>query len=83
MPTMNLNLPSEAIQLVRDRVVNGQFADESAVVYEAIRQMDERAYESKLQTLREALAEGVRQVHAGEVEEFSLDKLIAELNAEQ
>ena len=83
MPTLNLTLPDDAIKFVRDRIGIGQFADESEVVYEAIRQMDDKAYQAKLQDLREALAEGVRQVHAGEVEEFSLQELIAELNAKQ
>ncbi len=82
MPILTLNLPEEAIRTVREQVDSGLFADENAFIYEAIRQVDVREYESKLQKLKAIIAEGDEQIRNGDCGSYSLEDLNRDMEAE-
>lgn len=60
---MQVTLPPDLEEMVRQKVENGLFDSESAVVREALRQMDER---DTLERLRAAIAIGEEEVARGE-----------------
>jgi antitoxin ParD1/3/4 len=79
---MRINLPPKLEELVRRKVESGEYRDESDVVGEALRQMaaSDAAYEAKLERLRQALVSGEQ---SGFVEDFSMDRLIEEIEEEE
>lgn len=79
---MHVSLTPKLEQLVRRKVKAGQYNNASEVIREALRLMAARdeAYRRKLARLREAVAEGEQ---SGFIDDFSLDDLIAELDAEE
>ena len=84
MTSMNVSLTPELMHLVQSKVESGLYNNASEVIRDAIRQLDTNAqllYELKLVHLRSALTEGVQQIENGEVESFSLQDIIHELNA--
>ena len=83
MPSMNISLTPELLQLVQSKVESGLYDNASEVIREAIRQMDSNTqllHELKLARLKEALAEGVHQAEIGDVEPLSLQDLLTSLN---
>jgi antitoxin ParD1/3/4 len=60
MPTRNVNLSPELDRFVAARVKSGRFENASEVVRAALRSLerDERLFEAKLATLRNAIDEG-------------------------
>lgn len=83
MTSMNVSLTPELMHLVQSKVESGLYNNASEVIRDAIRQLDTNAqllYELKLVHLRNALTEGVQQIENGEVERFSLQDIIHELN---
>ncbi|MCE3233809.1 MAG: addiction module antidote protein family [Rickettsiaceae bacterium] len=86
MTSINVSLTPELISIVQHKVDSGLYNNASEVIREAIRQLDtnqELLYQLKLAHLRNALADGVKQVKNGEVTEYSLKDIISELNSEQ
>ena len=82
MPTMNISLTAALHKQVQSKVESGQYNNASEVVRDAIRQMDansELLYQLKLARLKEALAEGIAEVEAGEVAEYSMQELLEDL----
>jgi antitoxin ParD1/3/4 len=79
---MRINLPPKLEELVRRKVESGEYRDESDVVGAALRQMaaSDAAYETKLERLRQALVSGEQ---SGFVEDFSMDRLIEEIEEEE
>lgn len=64
MPSMNVSLTPELLQLVQSKVDSVMYNYASEVIREAIRQMDlntQLVNELKLARLKEALAEGIQQ----------------------
>lgn len=86
MPSMNVSLTPELMQIVQQKVESGLYNNASEVIREAIRQLDMNAallYELKLAHLRDVLSKGVGEAQKGEMEECSLASIIHELNAER
>ena len=80
---MTITLSDPTVQIVRERLASGLYENEEAVLHEAVRQMNDKDYQSKMETLHGTLAEGVRQYHAGIKADFSIENYVAELEAEQ
>jgi antitoxin ParD1/3/4 len=78
---MHVSLTPKLEELVRRKVKSGLYNNASEVIREALRMMAarERDEKRKLAELRRALRDGER---SGWVEDFSMDKLIDELDAE-
>ena len=82
MPSMNVSLTKELMHLVQSKVESGLYNNASEVVREAIRQMDsnmELLSQLKLARLKDALADGVLQMEAGDIAPYSLNDLLADL----
>lgn len=79
---MHVSLTPKLEELVRRKVKSGLYNNASEVIREALRMMAarERDEKRKLAELRRALRDGER---SGWVEDFSMDKLIDELDAER
>ncbi len=60
MPTRNVNLTEELDRFVAKKVASGRYENASEVFRAALRalEQEERAFEAKLERLREALGEG-------------------------
>lgn len=85
MPSMNVSLTPELLKIVQSKVKSGLYNNASEVIREAIRHLDTNGqllHELKLAHLRDALAEGVRQVKDRDTVRFSLHDIIRELNVE-
>jgi antitoxin ParD1/3/4 len=78
---MHVSLTPKLEELVRRKVDSGLYNNASEVIREALRLMAARddLEQLKLTRLREALAAGER---SGFVEDFSMDRLIAQLDQE-
>lgn len=82
MATTSLSLGEHWESFIRKQIANGRYGSASEVVRDALRDMEIR--EAKLEALRAHLDEGARQADAGEfVDDFSVEKLIEELDAEE
>ncbi len=81
METITLTLPNEMIGRLREQVAQGVYPSENDAVSEAIRQMEQREYQYKMQFLREELAVGLAQLERGEGIDFTPD-LFREINDE-
>ena len=83
MPSLNVTLTTELLQIVQSKIDSGLYANSSEVIRDAIRQMDttvDLLDELKLTRLKAALAEGIRQAEAGETTSLTLDELLISLN---
>ena len=83
MPSMNVSLTPELLQLVQSKIDSGMYDNASEVIRDAIRQMDlntQLVNELKLARLKEALAEDMQQAKSGDAEPFSLQELLTSLN---
>lgn len=81
MATTSLSLGEHWEIFIKNEIKNGRYGSASEVVRDALRHMEE--YNDKLNALRSHLAEGEVQANNGEfVENFSMDKLIQELDTE-
>jgi len=74
---MKIELDDDLQHFVRQEVTSGRFADEAAVVREALEQM--RGAPSWTQdSLRAAVQRGTDQLDRGEVADFDAESVIAE-----
>ncbi len=81
MATTSLSLGEHWETFIKNEISSGRYGSASEVVRDALRAMEER--KTKLEALRHHVAEGSRQARKGEfVENFSLDSLIHDLDAE-
>ncbi len=83
MPSMNVSLTAELMRIVQHKVKSGLYNNASEVIREAIRQLDTNAqllHELKLAHLRQALEPGLQQARAGEYADYSIHRLLADLN---
>src|SRR5271157_3561118 len=73
---MNVSLPEELANFVKDKVSSGRYGSSSEVVREALRLMEktERQDAEKLGWLRRAWKEGVDSADAGEIDFEALKK---------
>ncbi len=69
---MNVSLPAQLEQYVREKVESGLYSSASEVVREALRllQEHERDQEAKLAQLRRDIEEGLRDAREGRLLEF-------------
>ena len=75
MPTMNVSLTPELMQLVQSKVASGMYNNASEFIREAIRNVDgnERLlYELKLARLKEALLPGIAEADMMTVSPFPM-----------
>lgn len=80
MATTSLSLGEHWETFIRKEIATGRYGSASEVVRDALRTLEER--KAKLEALRAHLAQGVLQAREGQfVEDFSVDQLIAELDA--
>jgi len=85
MPTMNVSLTPELMQLVQSKVASGMYNNASEFIREAIRNVDgnERLlYELKLARLKEALLPGIAEAEKGVYAEYAHDQLMDDLDRE-
>ena len=85
MPSVNVSLTPELMQVVQSKVDSGLYSSADEVVRDAIRQLDARdrlVYEARLEQLRQALAPGLEEAANGEFADYDLQGLIAELDGE-
>ena len=81
MATTSLSLGNHWESFIRDEVASGRYGSASEVVRDALRGLEER--KARLEALRTHLAEGADQARRGEfVDDYTIDKLIAELDDE-
>ena len=81
MATASLSLGEHWEQFIRNEIASGRYGSASEVVRAALRAMEE--HNTMLQALRVHLAQGAAQAENGEyAQDFSMDKLISELDAE-
>ena len=67
---MNVSLPEELANFVKDKVSTGRYGSSSEVVREALRLMEktEQQAAEKLAALRQAWKEGIDSADAGEID---------------
>ena len=73
---MNVSLPEELANFVKDKVSTGRYGSSSEVVREALRLMErtEQQGAEKLALLRQAWKEGIDSGDAGEIDFMALKK---------
>ncbi len=81
MATTSLSLGEHWEVFIKNEISSGRYGSASEVVRDALRSMEER--KSKLEALRNHLAQGEKQAIADEfVDDFSMDSLIDDLDNE-
>ena len=81
MATTSLSLGEHWEAFIKNEISSGRYGSASEVVRDALRAMEER--KSKLEALRAHLSKGALQAEKGKfVEDFTMDSLIADLDAE-
>jgi len=83
MPSMNVSLTPELMQLVQRKVASGMYNNASEFVREAIRNIDtndQLLYELKLAKLKESLQSGIEDAEKGVFVDYSLDSLMQDMD---
>lgn len=81
MATTSLSLGEHWEVFIKNEVTSGRYGSASEVVRDALRHMEE--HNGKLEALRKHLAEGeIQAVKGSFIKDFSMKKLIAELDQE-
>jgi len=83
MPTMNISLTPELMQLVQKKVASGRYNNASEFVREAIRNVDtneEILYELKLAKLKKILQPGIHNADSGVYADYSFDQLMQDID---
>jgi antitoxin ParD1/3/4 len=82
MPAMNISMTPELMKIVQAKVKSGLYNNASEVIRDAVRRMDANAevlYQLKVERLKEALAQGLKEVDEGDVSEYSYLQLKKDL----
>ncbi len=85
MPTMNISLTPELMQLVQQKVAGGMYNNASEFIREAIRNVDTNEkilYELKLAKLKQTLQPGIHDAEHGIYADYSLDSLLQDMDQE-
>jgi len=85
MPTMNVSLTHELMQLVQKKVASGMYNNASEFIREAIRNVDTNEkilYEFKLAKLKQTLQSGIHDAKHGIYADYSLDAFIQNMDHE-
>jgi len=86
MPTMNVSLTPELMQLVQAKVAGGMYNNASEFIREAIRNVDTNEkilYELKLASLKQALQTSINDAESGRYVDYSLETLMHDLDQEK
>ncbi len=79
MPSMNVSLTPELMQLIKRKVASGMYNNASEFVREAIRNIDTNEqlfYELKLAKLKEILQPAIDDAEKGIFADYSFDQLL-------
>ncbi len=85
MPSMNVSLTTELMQLVQRKVASGMYNNASEFVREAIRNIDineKLLYELKLARLKETLQPAINDAEKGIFSDYSFDQLMQDMDNE-
>ena len=85
MPSMNISLTNELMELVHQKVQSGLYNNASEVIREAIRNLDQNEqllYEFKLNKLKQTLKPSIDQVEQGQYSDYSYDELINDIDTQ-
>jgi len=85
MPSMNVSLTPELMQLIRRKVDSGMYNNASEFVREAIRNNDSNEqllYELKLAKLKERLQPAIEDAEKGIFADYSFNQLIQDADHE-
>ncbi|MFO1211012.1 MAG: type II toxin-antitoxin system ParD family antitoxin [Amaricoccus sp.] len=80
MANTSISLGEHWESFIRSEVASGRYGSASEVVRDALRELEERKVH--LDALRAHIAEGIAQADRGEFVEYSLEGLVAELDAD-
>lgn len=81
MATTSISLGEHWEVFIKNEISSGRYGSASEVIRDALRAMEER--KSKLEALRSHLSEGAAQARNEDfVEDFSMDSVINDLDAE-
>ncbi len=80
---MTIQLSGDREQLVRALVQGGQYVSEAEVIDEALRLLQERDDQAKLDVLRREIAIGVEQADRGELGPFDPQATLARVRSRQ
>ncbi|MBL4759400.1 MAG: type II toxin-antitoxin system ParD family antitoxin [Mariprofundaceae bacterium] len=83
MPTMNISLTNELMQLVQKKVAGGMYNNASEFIREAIRNVDTNEkilYELKLAKLKQTLQKGIQDAESSVYADYSLDALLQDMD---
>lgn len=77
MSTHKVVLTEHFDRFIEECIAAGHYADESELLQDALRLLEQRRREDalKLQRLREAVAEGFAAIDRGEYRQFSVDEI--------
>ena len=80
MPTLNVSLTPELIELVNSKVTSGLYHSASEVVREGLRLLNEQdeIRRIRLEELRREIAKGTEQLERGEATVYTSGKKLAE-----
>ena len=75
MTTLSVQLAVNDQRFIQEAVKSGRYSDESDVVAEALAELQarERSLHERIAEMHGKVAEGIAQLHRGEVEELDLD----------
>jgi len=85
MPTMNISLTHELMQLVQQKVASGMYNNASEFIREAIRNVDTNEkilYEFKLAKLKQTLQPAIHDAENGIYADYTLDRLMDDMDHE-
>jgi len=85
MPTMNVSLTPELMQLVQNKVASGMYNNASEFIREAIRNVDtneQLLYDLKLARLKALLKPAIEDVDHGIYADYSYEQLMQDLDQE-
>jgi len=83
MPSMNISLTHELMQLVQQKVAGGMYNNASEFIREAIRNVDTNEkilYELKLAKLKQTLQSGIHDAEHGVYADYSFDTLMQDMD---
>lgn len=80
---MTIRLSNDRERFVRSLVQGGRYASEGDVIEEALRLLEERDEQAKLDELRREIAVGVEQADRGELAPFDPQATLTRIRARQ
>ena len=79
METISFRPTEEQGQFIDGLLAHGEYASQSEVIREGLRLLQEKKAESKLEMLKQLIAEGDQ---SGEAQDFEIESFLQRMNAE-